>query len=273
MSFTKWDIIQSADYRGLTNYREAIFEDPRFWNSVKVTSIYTVASVPLGLIFALALALLLNTKVRGMPLYRTMFYLPALASAVASALIWRKIFQPDGGLLNLMLFGSDGLGDPFGLRSMIGLSGELPNWLGDERLALPSLIIMSLWGVGGGMVILLAGLQSIPDFYYEAATLDGAGIWSKFKVVTLPLLSPSLFFTLITGVIGSFQVFTQAFVMTQGGPNDSTRFYMLHLYEQSFGSLRMGYASALAWLLFGVIFLMTRIQWSLNKYVYYEGGA
>lgn len=272
MSFTKWDIIQAADFRGIGNYREALFQDPRFWTTVKVTMVYTVVSVPLGMVFALALALLLNTKVRGMPVYRTFFYLPALASAVASALIWRKIFQPEGGLLNSALFGADGQRNLLGLGSWLAPGGELPNWLGDERLALPSLIIMSLWGVGGGMVILLAGLQGIPDYYYEAATLDGAGIWSKFKVITLPLVSPSLFFTLITGVIGSFQVFTQAFVMTQGGPNDATRFYMLHLYDQSFGSLRMGYASALAWLLFAAVFVVTRIQWRLNKYVYYEGA-
>lgn len=273
MSFSQWDIIQAADYRGAGNYREALFQDPRFWTTVKVTGIYTIVSVPLGMVFALALALLLNTKVRGIPVYRTFFYLPALASAVASALIWRKVFQPEGGLLNSVLFGMDGQRDFFGLASWLAPNGELPNWLGDERLALPSLIIMSLWGVGGGMVILLAGLQSIPDFYYEAATLDGAGAWPKFRVVTLPLVSPSLFFTLITGVIGSFQVFTQAFVMTQGGPNDATRFYMLHLYEQSFGSLRMGYASALAWLLFAAVFTATRLQWRLNKYVYYEGAA
>lgn len=272
MSFAKWDIIQQAEYRGLGNYREAIFTDPRFWGTVRVTMVYTLVSVPLGLIFALALALLLNAKVKGIPLYRTFFYLPALASAVASSLIWRKIFQPEGGLLNTMLFGADGNQDPFGIARLLALNGNAPNWLGDERLALPSLIIMSLWGVGGGMVILLAGLQGIPEFYFEAAKLDGAGPWNRFKVVTLPLLSPSLFFTLITGVIGSFQVFTQAFVMTQGGPNDSTRFFMLHLYDQSFGNLRMGYASALAWLLFAVIFLATRVQWSLNKRVYYEGA-
>lgn len=273
MSFTKWDIIQSADFRGFGNYQEALFQDPRFWTTVKVTGIYTIISVPLGMAFALALALLLNTKVRGMPIYRTFFYLPALASAVASALIWRKVFQPEGGLLNAALFGTDGKSDWFGLARWLAPGGELPNWLGDERLALPSLIIMSLWGVGGGMVILLAGLQGIPDSYYEAATLDGAGPWSKFKVVTLPLVSPSLFFTLITGVIGSLQVFTQAFVMTQGGPNDATRFYMLHLFDQSFGSLRMGYASALAWLLFAAVFFITRVQWRLNKLVYYEGAA
>lgn len=273
MSFSNWDIIQAADYRALGNYREALFQDPRFWTTVKVTGIYTLVSVPLGMVFALALALLLNTRVYGIPVYRTFFYLPALASAVASALIWRKIFQPEGGLLNSLLFGSSGERDYFGLASWLAPGGNLPNWLGDEQLALPSLIIMSLWGVGGGMVILLAGLQGIPDYYYEAATLDGAGLWSKFRAVTLPMVSPSLFFTLITGVIGSFQVFTQAFVMTQGGPNDATRFYMLHLYDQSFGSLRMGYASALAWLLFAAIFLVTRLQWRLNKYVYYEGAS
>lgn len=273
MSFSKWDIIQPAEYRGLSNYQEAFFQDPRFWGTVKVTFIYTVVSVPLGMVFALALALLLNTKVKGMPVFRTFFYLPALASAVAASLIWRKIFQPEGGLLNTLLFGSDSNHDFFGLKSLLFVNGAPPNWIGSETLALPSLIIMSLWGVGGGMVILLAGLQAIPEFYYEAATLDGAGPWHKFRAVTLPLVSPSLFFTLITGVIGSFQVFTQAFVMTQGGPNDSTRFYMLHLYDQSFGSLRMGYASALAWLLFAVIFVVTKIQWSLNKHVYYEGAA
>jgi multiple sugar transport system permease protein len=214
---------------------------------------------------------LLNVKVKGMPIYRTFFYLPALASAVASSLIWRKVFQPEGGLLNIMLFGQDGSANHFGLANWLIVDGKLPNWLGDQNLALPSLIIMSLWGIGGGMVILLAGLQAIPDFYYEAATLDGAGLWDKFKVVTLPMVSPSLFFALITGFIGSFQVFTQAFVMTGGGPNDATRFFMLHLYENSFGNLRMGYASALAWFLFAIVFVMTRIQWKLNKYVYYEG--
>jgi multiple sugar transport system permease protein len=271
MSFSKWDIITAAEWRGAGNYQEAFMGDARFWNTVKVTTIYTVVSVPLGLAGSLLLALLLNVKVKGMPIYRTFFYLPALASAVASSLIWRKVFQPEGGLLNIMLFGQDGSANHFGLANWLIVDGKLPNWLGDQNLALPSLIIMSLWGIGGGMVILLAGLQAIPDFYYEAATLDGAGLWDKFKVVTLPMVSPSLFFALITGFIGSFQVFTQAFVMTGGGPNDATRFFMLHLYENSFGNLRMGYASALAWFLFAIVFVMTRIQWKLNKYVYYEG--
>ncbi len=276
MSLSDWDIIQPAKWRGLQNYTEAFGADPRFWITLRVSAVYTLVSVPLGIIGSLMLALLLNTKVRGMPLYRTCFYLPALASTVASALIWRRIFQPEGGLLNLLIYGADGKGNFLGLATLLSpfsSDGQPVNWLGNEHLALPALIIMSLWGVGGGMVILLAGLQGIPEFYYEAATLDGAGWWARFRAITLPLLSPSLFFTLVTGVIGSFQVFTQAFVMTGGGPNDATRFYMLHLYEQAFGSLRMGYASALAWVLFVVILGFTLLQFQLNRIVYYEAGG
>lgn len=273
MSFTDWDIITPARWRGGGNFGEAISTDPRFWKTLTVTGIYTVVSVPLGIAFALALALLLNTKVKGMAIYRTCFYLPALASAVASCLIWRRIFQPEGGLLNALIYGADGHGNLLGIGSLIrDLTGSAApaNWLGEEKLALPALIVMSMWSVGGAMIILLAGLQGIPQHYYEAATLDGAGAWRKFRAVTFPLLTPSLFFTLVTGVIGSFQVFTPAFVMTSGGPNDATRFYVLHLYDQAFGNLRMGYASALAWILFAVIMVFTALQFRLNKYVYYE---
>lgn len=273
MSFADWDIIQPAKWRALTNYKEAFFEDPRFWVSLRATGMYTLFAVPLGLIGSLALALLLNTKVKGIALYRTCFYLPALASTVAASLIWRKIFQPEGGLLNSLIYGSEGDRNLLGLGSALeqfGKSGEPANWLGNEHLALPALVIMSLWGIGGGMVILLAGLQGIPQFYYEAATLDGANAWQRFRAVTLPLVSPSLFFVLITGMIGSFQVFTQAFVMTEGGPNNATRFFMLHLYDAAFGSLRMGYASALAWVLFVIILVFTLLQFRLNKKIYYE---
>jgi len=276
MSAADWDIIRPARWRGLENYREAFTVDPRFWIAMRVTFVYSLFAVPLGLMGSLALALLLNIKVRGIALFRACYYMPALASAVAGALIWRKIFQPEGGLLNWLIYGPDGTRNFLGLASFMGQfnpSGQETNWLGNEQTALPAMIIMSLWGIGGGMVILLAGLQGIPQFYYEAATVDGANMWTRFRHVTLPLLSPSLFFSLITGVIGSFQVFTQAFVLTSGGPNDSTRFYMLHLYENAFLSLRMGYASALAWILFVVIMIFTLAQLRLNKYVYYEGGA
>lgn len=276
MSVADWDIIRAARWRGVENYREAFFVDPRFWISLRVTFVYSIFAVPLGLVGSLLLALLLNVKVRGIALYRACFYMPALASAVAGALIWRKIFQPEGGLLNWLIYGADGNGNFLGLATFLSQfnpAGQQTNWLGNEQTALPAMIIMSLWGIGGGMVILLAGLQGIPQFYYEAATVDGANLWTKFRNVTFPLLTPSLFFSLITGVIGSFQVFTQAFVLTSGGPNDSTRFYMLHLYENAFLSLRMGYASALAWILFVVILIFTLAQLKLNKYVYYEGGA
>ncbi len=276
MSFADWDIIREARWRGVGNYHEAFVVDPRVLKSLTVTLVYTFFSVPIGLIFALILAMLLNQKVRGVPLFRAMYYLPSLASLVAASLIWRRIFSAEGGLLNQLIFG-DGTRNILGfqpwLQDFAGKPGESVNWLGSETLALPSFVIMSLWGVGGGMVILLAGLQGIPQHYYEAATVDGAGPWHKFKNVTLPLLTPAIFFSLVTGFIGSFQTFAQAFVMTGGGPNDATLLYMLHLYNQAFTSLRMGYASALAWLLFFIILIFTVIQFKGSKWVYYESDV
>lgn len=274
MSFTEWDIITPARARGVGNYVEAGVIDPVFWKSITVTLLYTIISVPLGVIMSLALALLLNTKVKGMPLWRTCYYIPAMASPIATALIWLKLFQPEGGLLNAVIFGPDGTGGLPLLRQFLeplaGANGQI-NWLQNERTALPALIFMSIFGAGGGMVILLAGLQGVPQYYYEAATLDGAGPWRKFRNVTVPLISPALFFVLITGFIGSFQVFTQAFQMTQGGPNNATMFFMLHLYNNAFRLLRMGYASALAWVLFFIILIFTIIQLQGNRFVYYEG--
>jgi len=283
MGFADWDIITPARWRGAGNYAEMFTKDPRFWKSLWVTLVYTVFSVPLGMIVSLALALLLNVKVRGIAFYRTCFYLPALSSTVASALIWRKIFSQDSGLLNLLIYGPNGDRNIMGLGAFLThLSGQpgSANWFGSETLALPTFILISMWTVGAGMVILLAGLQSIPQFYYEAATLDGASSLQRFKSVTLPLLSPSLFFVLVTGVIGSFQVFTTIYVITSagggaasatvGGPNDATRVLMIHLFDQAFMSLRMGYASAMAWVLFIIIMIFTLIQFRLNRQVYYE---
>lgn len=209
-------------------------------------------------------------------MFRTMFYLPSLASVVATSLVWRKIFQQEGGLLNNLIYGADGRGNLLGVADMLRpltTHGEPVNWLGSERTALASLIIMSCWGAGAGTLVLLAGLQGISGTYYEAAELDGARVWAKFRRITLPLLTPSLFFVLITGFIGASQVFTQAFVMTQGGPGDSTRFFMLEVYEEAFGNLRMGYASALGWILFLLILIFTSAQLRLNRYVHYEGEA
>ncbi|MES1147144.1 MAG: extracellular solute-binding protein [bacterium] len=275
MSFTDWDFITPAKWNGIANYSEALFgRDERFWNSLKVTVIFTGVSVPLGMALSLALAMLLNTKVKGIPLYRTFFYVPSLASVVASSLIFRRVFQQDGGLLNLALFGPNGTWRIPLVASLIGPDGKLPDWLGNEHLSVPALIVMSLWGVGGGMIVLLAGLKGIPEFYYDAATLDGASPWAKFRVITLPMVAPALLFSLITGLIGSFQVFTQVFVITagSGGPNNSTRVFMLHLYDAAFNNLRMGYGAALAWILFVIVFILAMIAYRFNRNVYYEGA-
>ena len=213
--------------------------------------------MPLGLALSLFLAGLLNTEVRGVRFFRTVYYLPSVMSGVAVALLWSWLFNPDFGLVNHLL-------------GLVGING--PTWLASETWALPALIIMSLWGAGQSMLIFLAGLQGIPQQLYEAAEIDGAGGWSRFTHVTLPMLSPVILFNLIMGIIGSFQVFTQGYVMTNGGPNNATLFYVLNLYNQAFRNLRMGYASALAWILFFIILGMTLlvIRQSRER-VYYEG--
>jgi multiple sugar transport system permease protein len=239
-----------------------------------VTLTYTIVSVPLGIAVSHGLALLLNLKVRGIAIWRTCYYIPAIASPIAGSLIWLKLFQPEGGLFNAFIFGNDGKGFIPGLAQLFstvaGANGQV-NWLQSETTALPSLIFMSMFGAGGGMLILLAALQGVPTYYYEAATLDGASAWRRFRNVTIPMISPALFFTLITGFIGTFQVFSQAYQMTQGGPNNATMFFMYFLYNSAFRTLRMGYASALAWVLFFVILIFTIIQLQGNRYVHYEG--
>jgi multiple sugar transport system permease protein len=202
-----------------------------------------------------------------------MYYLPSLASGVAMSLIWMRIFNPDQGLLNMALYGPEGtwwLGNA--LSQYAGTPGEPINWLGNKATVIPAFVIMGMWGAGGGTIIFLAGLQGISQQYYEAATIDGAGVLRKFRSVTLPLLTPVMFFSLITGVIGALQVFTQAVVMTDGGPDRATLFYMVNLYRQAFSQLKMGYASALAWILFAIILVITVIQLKAsNRWVFYEG--
>lgn len=274
MSFADWDIIRPARWRGLGNYTEAFSVDPIFWKSIGVTLTYTLFSVPLGVSMSLGLALLLNTKVKGIAIWRTCYYIPAIASPIAISLIWQKLFQPEGGLINAVIFGPTGEGGIPGLRNLLaplaGVNGQI-NWFQNEKTALPAMIFMSIFGAGAGMLILLAGLQGVPQYYYEAATLDGAGPIRRFFNITVPLISPALFFCLITGFIGSFQVFTQAFQITQGGPNNATMFFMLHAYNNAFKLLRMGYASSLAWVLFVIILVFTAIQLQGNKFVHYEG--
>lgn len=274
MSTMNWDMIRPAQWRGLENYKEMATEDPRFWVSLKVTILYTLIATPLGVIAAFLLALLLNQKVRGVPLFRAMFYIPSIGSAVAIALVSRKLLSPEDGLLNAILYSpmfKKAIGEP--LSHLVGTPGDPVNWLSNPSTAMPSIVMLSLLGAGGSMIVLLAGLQGIPTFYYEAATLDGAGPFQRLKAITLPLLSPALFFSLITGFIGSFQIFTQVFIITggpNGGPNNSLLVYMIALYSAAFQTLRMGYAAALAWILFLVIMIFTLIQFRMSKWVYYE---
>lgn len=256
LSFFEWSLIRPPRFAGIDNYVKIFTADPLFWQSLKVTLIYVVVAIPLQLAFALFLAILLNQKVRLIPLFRTIFYLPSQVSAVAIAVIFLWIYHPELGLLNELL-------------RYVGIKG--PAWLISERWALPALIGMSLWSVGGAMIILLAGLQDVPQHLYEAASLDGAGEFAKFRFITLPMLSPVLFFNLVLGIIGGFQYFTQAYVMTRGGPLNATLFYALYLYLNAFNFLKMGYAAALAWILFVIMIVVTIWQLRLARHwVYYE---
>jgi multiple sugar transport system permease protein len=256
MSFSQWDMISSPKMVGFSNYVTIATDDFRFRQSLKVTVLYAAFSVPLGVACSLALAMLLNLSVKGMRVFRSIFYIPAILPGVAVAMVWLAVFRPQGGIFNSIL-------GWFGL-------GPLP-WLTSPDWALPSFIIMSLWGVGGGMIIYLAGLQSVPTQLYEAAEIDGAGRLARFRNVTLPMISPTIFFNLVMGIIGSFQVFTSSFVMTGGGPAYSTLFYVLYLYQKAFNYLQMGYACALAWILFVIILTLTLIVFKTSaRWVYYE---
>ena len=253
--FTNFNIYQPPRWIGLANYR-TLMVDPLFWKALYNTAYYTFLSVPLMMTLSLLLAILLNSKLPGMRFFRTIFFLPAVLSGVGVALLWLWIFNPDYGLINLLL-------------GYVGIEGPL--WLYAPEWAKPAMVIMSLWGLGGVMVINLAGLQNIPPELYEAARIDGAGTWAQFRYVTLPMLSPTLFFNFITLTIGSFQVFTQAYVMTDGGPVNSTLFYVFYLFRTAFESLRMGYASAMAWILFFVIVGVSLFQILVSRrLVYYE---
>ena len=258
ISFCDFDILNPARFVGLTNFRWMFTNDPLFWKSLWNT-VYMMIGIPLGMTLSLAIALLLNLKVRGVAVWRTCFYLPAIVPAVASSILWIWIFNPNSGLMNSLL-------------ASVGIHG--PNWLQDEHTSKLSLILMGLWGAGGGMIIWLAGLKGISETYYEAAALDGAGTWQKFVHITLPMLSPYIFFNLIMGLIGTFQIFTQAFVMTQGGPVNSTLFYAYYLFNNAFRYLQMGYAAAMAWVLFMIVFVLTLVQMKLAKrWVHYEEGG
>ncbi|HBG16886.1 MAG TPA: ABC transporter permease [Firmicutes bacterium] len=256
ISLTEWNLFSAPEFVGFANYSK-LFSDPLFWQALKVTAKYVFTSVPLRLIIGFTLALLLNNNIPGMGVYRTIFYLPTVTSGVAVSLLWLWIFNPEYGILNVIL-------------QKFGIIG--PAWLMSETWALPAIIIMSLWSVGGSMIIYLAGLQNIPSQLYEAVDIDGGGWLAKVWNVTLPMMTPIVFYNLVMGIIGSFQVFTDAYVMSNGGPHNATLFYVLYLYRNAFQYFEMGYASALAWVLFAIILGFTLLIFkSSPMWVYYEG--
>jgi multiple sugar transport system permease protein len=257
LAFMSWDLFNPPAWVGLENFKQ-LFQNRLVGLSLWNTAYYTFISVPLTLMVALSTALLLNLPIRFQSAFRTFFYLPAVMPSVANAVLWFWILNPEVGLAN-------------GLLRLVGLP-EL-QWIWDPVTSKPSFILMSLWGIGNTMVIFLAGLQGIPQSLYDAAEMDGANWQQRFRAVTLPMLSPVILFNLVLGIIGSFQVFTNAYLMTNGGPQHSTLFTVLYLYRLGFEQFRMGFASALAWLLFLVIMIFTLIQLRLSDaWVYYEGG-
>lgn len=255
-SLTDYTVLQPPRWVGLRNYAYLLHGDEYFWKYAVFNTLYMFIETPLGVGIGVGLALLLNQKLRGMGVFRTLFYLPTLVPTVASALLWLWLLNPEYGLANL---GLQRLGLP-----PIG-------WLTEPRWSKPAFVLMDLWGVGGGMVIYLAALQGVPEHLYEAARLDGAGGWQRFRHVTLPMISPVIFFSVIMSVIGTFQYFTQTFIMTRGGPALSTLFYALYLFQNAFEYFRMGTACAMAWLLFVATLLATLLVFrSSARWVYYE---
>lgn len=260
-SFTVYSVVKAPEWVGLDNYKFLFTEDKLFPIALKNTLYFVFIFVPLSTLMSLSLALILNMKVKGMAFYRTVFYLPSIVPAIAMSMLWLWILNPQYGLANEML-------RKVGLPTL--------GWMSSPTWSKPSLIIMSLWAAGSGIVIFLAGLQDIPQHLYEAAELDGAGSFQKILRVTIPLLTPSIFFNFVIDMIGAFQYFTSAYVMTsgQGGPLDSTLFYVLLLYRNAFSYFKMGLASAMAWILFLIVFTLTVILFKTSdRWVYYEGGG
>jgi multiple sugar transport system permease protein len=258
LSFTDYAVIDRPKWVGLGNYVHMFTDDPLVWQALRVTATYSLGAIPLTLLVSFLVALLMHQQVYGVRVFRTIYYLPSVIAGVPVALLWMWILNPEFGLMNnfLRLFGIEG-----------------PKWLYSTTWVIPSFVLMSLWQVGVPMVVFLAGLQSIPVHLYEAAEIDGAGLWAKFRHVTLPMMSPVILFVMIASIIDSFQTFTPAFLMTNGGPANASLFYGLYLYNNAFKWFKMGYASALAWLMFLIILLLSGLVFrSSIRWVYYEGG-
>jgi len=257
-SFTEYSVLQPPRWVGLNNFHEMFYVDELFWKAVYNTLYYAIFSVPLGLFFAIILAMLLNYRVWGLTFFRATFFLPSIVPGVAAAVVWAWILNPEYGLINDML-------------ARIGLPG--PPWLTSEIWSKPAFILMSLWGIGSTAIIFLAALQDIPVHLYEAAEIDGANLFQRARYVTLPMLTPAIFFNLVMGIIGALQIFTQVYVISDGGPLWSTLFYVFYLYRQGFQYFNMGYASALSLVLFVITLIFTLIVLLTSKrWVYYEGA-
>lgn len=259
MSLTDYNVMSSeTHFIGFSNFKH-LFDgtDVFFLKSLKVTAYYVLLSVPLQIVFAFGIALVLNMPVKGRAFFRTIFYLPTIVPAVASSIVWMMLFDPDTGILNSLL-------------KLVGLPTS--QWIYGEHSVIPSLAVMSLWTVGGTVVIFLAGLQNVPRELYEAVEVDGGGSFAKLWAVTLPMVSPTIFFNLIMSFIGSFQVFSQAYIMTSGGPNNSSLFYVYYMYREAFQYGNIGVASALGWVLFLIILVLTMLVFrSSALWVFYEG--
>lgn len=256
LAFTDYRLTAAPKYVGLDNFTTMFFADPRYWKSVRATFFYVFSAVPLRLVFALGLAMLLNNTRRGISTYRALFYAPSIVGAsVAVAIMWRQIFGSEG-IINALLW-------VFGIPPT--------SWLGNPNTAIWTLILLAVWQFGSPMLIFLAGLKHIPQELYESASIDGAGGWPKFLHITIPMLSPVILFNLVLQMISGFLVFTQAFVITEGGPLDTTLFYALYLYQRAFGTFQMGYSSAMAWVLLLIIAVFTALTFKFsNNWVFYE---
>jgi multiple sugar transport system permease protein len=260
LSFTNFNLISDPTWVGLENYQRAFTGDNLFWSSLERTGRYALLVVPLGVVASLCAALLLNQGFPGTAVFRTFFFLPSIVPIIASVLIWLWILQPSIGVMNYLL-------------SLLGIPG--PPWVQSTTWALPSLVMLSLWGTAGGsrMIVFLAGLQGVPQELYEAAKIDGANAWQRFVNVTLPMISPTIFFNVVISVIGALSVFSVAYIGTQGGPAYATYFYVYHLYVSAFQYSLMGYASALAWIFLVIVLVLTVVQFRLqDRWVFYAGA-
>lgn len=259
-SLCRYDVLRIPQFIGFGNFEKLIFEDPYFWNSISNTLIYTILRVPLCIIGSLLLAVLVNNAVKGVKFFRTIYFIPSIVTGVVLSVVWLWMFNPQFGLINSSL-------------AYLGIPGPL--WLLDPNWSKPSMVLMSVWSIGGGrMLVFLAALQNIPNHLYESVDIDGGGWWAKFRNITIPMLSPVIFLWSVLEIIFSLQVFVEAYIMTQGGPLNSTMFYNLYLYNKAFNDFEMGYASALAWLLLIITMIITIIQFQVSKrWVHYDGGS